>query len=139
MLALAELRGDGIEAAARDSRYGFFQNVAERNGARYVATGHTADDQVETVLFNVLRGTGLAGLAGIPRARPLGLAASVIRPLLTVSRAEVIKYLAEIDQSYRIDPAGIDARSLPAIDCETTCCRDCESRSIKMWINRFCA
>ncbi len=105
--ALAELRGDGIEAAARDSRYGFFQNVAERNGARYVATGHTADDQVETVLFNVLRGTGLAGLAGIPRARPLGLAASVIRPLLTVSRAEVIKYLAEIDQSYRIDPSNL--------------------------------
>ncbi len=65
----ARERGDGIEAAARAARYGFLLETANRFGARYVATGHTADDQVESVLFNILRGTSLAGLAGIePRA-----------------------------------------------------------------------
>src|SRR5690606_10185195 len=60
-------RRDGLEAAAREARYDFLRTTAERCGARYVATAHTADDRIETVLFNVLRGTGLSGLAGIPR------------------------------------------------------------------------
>ena len=73
------------------------------------ATGHTADDQVETVLFNILRGTGLAGLAGIPRVRPLGPAVSLIRPLLTIRRCEVISYLQEIEQDYCVDPSNASA------------------------------
>ncbi len=94
---------NGIEAAARDCRYAFLQVAAEKLGARYVAIGHTADDQIETVLFNFLRGTGLAGLGGIPRARALGPAVSLIRPLLGMRRAAVMEYLAAIDQPYRID------------------------------------
>jgi tRNA(Ile)-lysidine synthase len=110
VVSLAKLRGDGVEAAAREARYEFFQRTAERRGARYVVTGHTADDQVETVLFNILRGTGLAGLAGMQRARMLGPAVSLIRPLLNVRRAEVLRYLNEIGQPYRIDStnASID-------------------------------
>jgi tRNA(Ile)-lysidine synthase len=106
---LAAEQGDGIEAAARESRYSFLQEVAHRRGARYLATAHTADDQAETVLFNILRGTGVSGLAGIPRVRPLGPAVSVIRPLLTIRRCEVISYLAEIKQDYCIDPTNDSA------------------------------
>ena len=66
----AELQpGNGWESAARKQRYQFLIQAAERSGARYVATGHTADDQAETVLHHVLRGTGLTGLGGIPRVR----------------------------------------------------------------------
>ncbi len=103
---LASEQGDGIEAAARQSRYTFLQQTAEQQGARYVATAHTLDDQAETVLFNVLRGTGLSGLAGIPRVRPLGPAVSLIRPMLSIRRCEVISYLAEIEQDYCVDPTN---------------------------------
>ena len=106
---LAKLRGDGLEAAAREARYEFFQRTAERRGARYVVTGHTADDQVETVLFNILRGTGLAGLAGMSCARTLGPAVSLIRPLLNVRRTEVLRYLDEIGQLYRVDSTNASA------------------------------
>ena len=76
------------EASAREARYRFLQQTAERRGARYLATAHTADDQAETVLHRVLRGTGIAGLAGIPRTRVLSPAVTLIRPLLAYRRAE---------------------------------------------------
>ena len=98
--------GEGIEGAARRARYDFLAGAAAELGARYVATAHTADDQVETVLFNLLRGTGLAGLAGIPRARRLSDATTAIRPLLDVSRAEVLEYLASHGQPYREDSSN---------------------------------
>jgi tRNA(Ile)-lysidine synthase len=84
-------------------RYEFLAQTADRIGARYVATAHTADDQAETVLMNILRGTGLAGLAGIPRVRPLTEAATLIRPLLSISRALVLEYLALLGQPFRED------------------------------------
>lgn len=99
---------DGIEAAARVARYAFLLATAERVGARYVATAHTADDQAETVLHRVLRGTGLAGLAGIPRVRALNPAVALIRPLLEVCRADVVHYLAERHQTYCIDESNED-------------------------------
>ena len=74
-----------------------------------MVTGHTADDQVETVLFNILRGTGLAGLAGMQCARMLGPAVSLIRPLLNVRRTEVLRYLDEIGQLYRVDSTNASA------------------------------
>jgi tRNA(Ile)-lysidine synthase len=98
-----ERGGAGLEGAARDARYEFLKEAAEISGARYVATAHTADDQVETILFNILRGTGLAGVAGIPRARRLSNAATIVRPLLDVTRAEVLEYLQATGQSIRDD------------------------------------
>ncbi len=106
---LAHPTTDGVEAAVRQWRYAFLQSTAEKVGARYVALGHTADDQVETVLFNLLRGTGLSGLAGMPRARALGSATSLIRPILDARRSEVLEYLHEIGQSYRTDPTNSSA------------------------------
>ena len=94
------------EQLARQARYLFLQRVAERTGARFVATAHTADDQVETVLMRIFRGTGIAGLAGIPRYRPLGQVATLVRPLLAFRRAEIEAYLEGLGQAYRIDTSN---------------------------------
>ena len=104
--ATARQTGDGLEAAARAERYAFLKSAAERVGARYVATAHIADDQAETILHRILRGTALAGLAGMSRARPLGSAATLIRPLLGVRRREIVEYLRQIGQPYREDASN---------------------------------
>ncbi len=98
--------GAGIEGAARQARYDFLIAAAAQCGARYLATAHTADDQAETVLFNILRGTGLAGLAGIPRVRRASEATTIVRPLLDVTRVEVLDYLRSIGQPYRDDSSN---------------------------------
>ncbi|QDU55229.1 tRNA lysidine(34) synthetase TilS [Aeoliella mucimassa] len=94
------------EQSARDARYAFLLNTAERCGARYIATAHTADDQVETVLMRVLRGSGIDGLTGIPRVRSLSASVSVVRPLLAVRREEIESYLQQLDQPYRTDASN---------------------------------
>ena len=99
---------DGVEASARAARYPFLQKTAERIGARYVATAHTADDQVETILHRIIRGTGMRGLAGMQRARKLGEAVTLIRPLLDFTRRELIAYLDDIGQKYREDTTNAD-------------------------------
>jgi tRNA(Ile)-lysidine synthase len=102
--------GDGLEAAARAVRYDFLRQTAERLGARYVVTAHTADDQAETILHRIVRGTGVAGLAGMRRARTLSPACTLIRPLLGVRRAELLDYLDAIHQPYRSDLSNADRR-----------------------------
>jgi tRNA(Ile)-lysidine synthase len=107
---IADDRGDGWEAAARAARYRFLCETAEKMGARFVAVAHTADDQVETVLHRILRGTGLEGLAGIPGHRHLSPSVSLVRPLLSVKRAEILRYLGDIDQDFRTDQTNMDTR-----------------------------
>ena len=99
--AVAAEQGDGWEAAARSARYDFLRAAAERIGGRFVVTAHTADDQAETVLHRILRGTGIEGLAGIARARPLTPGIALVRPMLDIKRRDVIAYLAAIGQDYR--------------------------------------
>jgi tRNA(Ile)-lysidine synthase len=101
--AIADEQGDGLEAACRTARYDFLLSKAERLGARYVAVAHTADDQAETVLHHVLRGTGLAGLAGMAMFRAMSDAVTLVRPLLAVRRVDVLAYLESLGQSYRED------------------------------------
>jgi tRNA(Ile)-lysidine synthase len=108
--AQAGVLGSGGEAEARSARYAFLEATARRFGARYVVTAHTADDQAETVLHHILRGTGLAGLAGMPRVRTLGDGLALVRPLLGLSRADVLCYLTAIGQSYREDATNRDVR-----------------------------
>ncbi len=98
--------GRPSEALARKARYLFLRQVAQKHGARYVATAHTADDQVETILHRIVRGTGMAGLAGMNRARTLTPAVSLIRPFLTFTRQELLQYLADIGQTYRQDASN---------------------------------
>jgi tRNA(Ile)-lysidine synthase len=102
----------GPEGRARQQRYDFLLRAAHRSGARYVATGHSADDQVETVLHRILRGTGLRGLRGIPRRRRLGPDVSLVRPLLTVRRGEIEQYLKTLGQAVRHDESNESTRYL---------------------------
>jgi tRNA(Ile)-lysidine synthase len=102
--------GDNREAAARRARYEWLASVARAESVAWVATGHTADDQAETVLFRLLRGTGLSGLGGIAPRRPLAPKVEVVRPLLAVSRAEVLEYLGRIGQDFREDESNADLR-----------------------------
>lgn len=103
-------QGDGLEAAARDARYDFFRHTAEELGARYVVTAHTAEDHAETILHRIIRGTGINGLAGIGRTRTLGHAVTVIRPMLTIHRQEILDYLTALGQPYRHDASNEDSR-----------------------------
>ena len=84
----AERRGTGLEETARDMRYAFLRQAAREAGAHVIATAHTADDNVETILFHLARGSGLRGLTGIQPVR-----GDLIRPLLTTTRREVEAYL----------------------------------------------
>ena len=100
--------GDNLEATARRVRYDFLARVARSTGAGWVATGHTLDDQAETVLHRLVRGSGLRGLRGIAAARELVAGVRLVRPLLTVSRGEVIAYLRAIGQEWREDETNRD-------------------------------
>jgi tRNA(Ile)-lysidine synthase len=86
-------------------RHAFYARVRRQASAEVVATGHTANDLAETFLLRALRGAGLRGLAGIGPSRP-----GIVRPLLTVSRDDVLGYLAELGQSYREDATNLDTR-----------------------------
>lgn len=99
---LAKTRKISKQQAARAARYEFLEETAERVGATKIATGHTQDDQVETVLLNVLRGAGLNGLRGIPAVR-----GPFVRPLLGVTHAEVEAYCDEHGLTPRRDPSNL--------------------------------
>jgi tRNA(Ile)-lysidine synthase len=101
--AEAKRNGRNVEDAARRLRHQFFSAVAAARGLDRVAVAHTANDQAETVLSHLLRGTGLAGLAGIYQVAGL-----IIRPLLNLGREEVREYLSELGQSWREDATNQD-------------------------------
>ena len=93
------------EADARRSRYAFLELAAARAGADRIATAHHADDQAETVLFRVLRGTGLAALSGIPEQR-----GALVRPLLPFTRMQIRTYATRARLQYQEDPTNRDLR-----------------------------
>jgi tRNA(Ile)-lysidine synthase len=104
--------GSGIEADARELRYGFFRELAHGGRVTKIATAHTLDDQAETILLRIFRGTGIRGLAGIhPRIifrfeeqnRPFG---EVVRPLLGFRRAALQQFLRERGQGWREDSSN---------------------------------
>ena len=92
-----------IEVAARHARYEWFSELADRLGARHVATGHTRDDQAETFLLRVLRGAGASGLAGIQPTRGI-----FVRPLLDIRRRDLVGWLDEAGERYRDDATNRD-------------------------------
>ncbi len=95
--------GEGIEEAGRRIRYGFFERLRKEYGYRYVATAHHADDNLETVLLHLTRGSGLHGLCGI-----LPHNNDIIRPLLTCTRAQIEAYCAENGILYVTDSTNTD-------------------------------
>ena len=95
---LAEQERIGLEEAARNARYAFLERAAKQTGSREIALAHTADDQAETVLHHLLRGSGIAGLRAMPHRREFREELSLIRPLLNTQRSDVEAYLSEIGQ-----------------------------------------
>jgi len=104
----AEGRGEGLEARARRLRYGFLIDLAHAHGARHVVVGHTADDQAETILHRALRGTGLAGLAGMQRSRRLSDGVALLRPLLHLRRALGREFLEAEGERWAEDATNAD-------------------------------
>ena len=100
--ALARAEGRSIEDAGREARYRFLEVLA--TDGWLIATGHTLDDAAETVLINLLRGSGLAGAGGIPARR-----GRVVRPLLGARRATLRAALDAAEIAYRLDPSNDDA------------------------------
>lgn len=91
-------KGISIEMAARELRYGWFQEMKDKKKMDYIVVGHHADDVAETVLINLCRGTGIKGLAGI---RPIN--GDVLRPLICLSRNDILKYIEDNQLGFRTD------------------------------------
>lgn len=100
--------GVGVEEAARNARHRFLNETAVETACQTIMTAHTADDQVETVLHHLFRGTGLSGLRGIPAVRMTSMGLRLVRPMLAIRREQVEGYLAELSQSYRTDNTNSD-------------------------------
>ena len=98
--AYARETHESVETAARALRYAFFRETA---GGSKTATAHTADDNLETMLFHLARGTGLDGLAGIPPVRD-----GIVRPLITCTREEVEAFLAARGQGFVTDSTNLE-------------------------------
>jgi tRNA(Ile)-lysidine synthase len=107
--AIAKKHRWNLEDAARRLRYDFFAKIVAKGGATCVATAHTADDQAETVLARLIRGTGLTGLASIYPVRN-----HIVRPLLDIRRADLRAYLTAIRQEWREDATNADTTRLRA-------------------------
>ena len=96
------------EHGARKARYRAYMQVAKKWGATKLALGHHLDDQAETFLLNLLRGTKLQGLAGIPLRRPLCEGVEIVRPLLCITRAHVEEYLTQNKLTHVTDQTNFD-------------------------------
>jgi tRNA(Ile)-lysidine synthase len=97
----SEITGKSIEESARILRYKAFDNIT--HGVDPIFTAHNADDNAETVIYNLVRGTGLTGLCGIPAVR-----GNIYRPFLSVKRSEIIEFLKENDQDFIVDSSNFD-------------------------------
>lgn len=101
-----EQSGKGTQLAAREKRYEFLHAVAEKYGAASIALAHHADDQAETVMMRILRGSGSSGLAGM-RIKRLERNVNLIRPLLRIYKAEILQACQESGIPYRIDSSNL--------------------------------
>jgi len=99
----ADQQSISIEMAARELRYNWFSKICEESDCQVVAVAHHKDDSVETMLLNLIRGTGINGLLGI---RPKN--GNVVRPLLCASRQEVVAYLHRMNQTYVTDSTNLE-------------------------------
>lgn len=94
-------KGISIEMAARELRYEWFREMKEKKGTDYIVVGHHADDVAETVLINLCRGTGIKGLSGIQPVND-----NVLRPLLPLSRADILVYIEKHQLGFRTDSSN---------------------------------
>jgi tRNA(Ile)-lysidine synthase len=97
----------GMEAAARNARYGALTEFAEKHNAVVTMLGHTQDDQAETVLLGLARGSGAKSIAGMPTLSPDG---KYLRPLLGITRKETVAYCEDVGLDYWSDPQNLDTK-----------------------------
>ncbi len=102
----AEAEGKNLEAVARQIRYDFLLKAAQASQSRFIFTGHSRDDQVETLLMRLLRGTGAAGLHGIHQSRNLSEEITLMRPMLNISRAEILAHCEHYKLGFRSDSSN---------------------------------
>ena len=103
--AMAKERSIGLEEAARLARYSFLRSALAQWGGQLVALGHTRSDLAETIMFNLFRGSGISGVAGIPPKNDI-----FIRPIIEISRDEVLSYLEARKIRYVLDRSNYDTR-----------------------------
>ncbi|MEQ9617338.1 MAG: tRNA lysidine(34) synthetase TilS [Phycisphaerales bacterium] len=101
-------QGSNAEASARVERYKALKNLAKKEGLPFVATAHHADDQFETVLMGLLRGSGPRGLRGVSAERKLGSSVTLIRPMLDITRDEIELYLRHLGVEWVEDATNQD-------------------------------
>ena len=106
--ALAKSSGESVETAARRARYGFFSKVMNENGISLLLTAHNATDNFETQLFNLCRGTGVSGMAGIPECRAFDKGKFVVRPILAATKTEILQFCAENSIAYVTDSTNFE-------------------------------
>lgn len=104
---LAKEHGRGLEEEAREVRYAFFEKLMQERNIPLLATAHHADDLLETLLFRLARGTGAKGLSSIAPCRPFGTG-FLVRPLLEMTREEILAYCAQNDLAYVTDSTNSD-------------------------------
>jgi tRNA(Ile)-lysidine synthetase-like protein len=104
--AKGKIREPGFEKKAREERHPYLREMMEKHGAKRILMAHTADDQVETILMRVLEGAGISGLKGIPRTTEDGIE----RPLLSIWREDILRYLKEHKIPFRVDKSNLDTR-----------------------------
>lgn len=104
---IAKKTGESIETAARKVRYGFFEELMKKYSIPLLATAHNANDNLETVIFNLSRGAGLDGLCGIPETREIGNG-HIVRPILKMSRGEILEYCNGNSLSFVTDSTNTD-------------------------------
>ena len=104
---IASESGESIESAARRERYDFFNRIMLERSIPILATAHNADDNLETVIFNLTRGSGLSGLCGIPDSRPTenGI---VIRPILSMEKKDIVEFCKKNNINYVTDSTNAD-------------------------------
>lgn len=108
---IVQKKGSSLEDTARDERYKFFLKVALKINANKIATAHTMDDQAETVLMRLLRGSGVTGLRGIPPKRSMDNCL-VLRPLIRIWKRDLVDYLKENNLNFRLDSSNLDINIL---------------------------
>ena len=99
----ARKNNQSVEEAARNLRYNFFEEISNQEKVDYIITAHNSDDNTETILLNLIKGTGLSGLSGIPVKR-----GKIVRPILSLSKKEIVEFLELNKINFRIDKSNYE-------------------------------
>ena len=110
--ALAKESGNGIEAEAREQRYAFFERIMKENGIQILVTAHHAEDQIESIMLHILRGSGIAGAVGMREVRELSNGLLLVRPILRAEKQDILDYCEQNNIKFVTDSTNEDTNYL---------------------------